>query len=346
MNQATPQSSDDSNNKNKLIRGQVRHNQLSARIPDAVSRGVFSTGAIVLMGNTEFILDFVLRMQRPHHVVQRVVLPHAVLPQLISTLEKNLEKYEARFGTLPIMPQPIEEQKKGVPPKAPKAPKAPESPEVSNLYKGSNFDEQTSAFDSQNDDANGPAKPENASPSSAAGSGDSGGVPLQSEQNADESQDPSEDTQSQNDSDTFDGMSKPTPAQAQIPVKPEIVNHPSIEDIYDDLKMPEDGLTAAYANAVMVSHSAAEFNLDFICNFFPRSMVTSRVFISAPQVVRMLDAVKNTYDEFQKRVIANRKQQIQQLNQQHDMPDYDPKSPYYKPPEKDDENQDDPDKDQ
>ncbi|MBN4060801.1 DUF3467 domain-containing protein, partial [bacterium AH-315-I18] len=116
------------------------------------------------------------------------------------------------------------------------------------------------------------------------------------------------------------------------PVKPKIINHPSIEDIYDDLKMPEDGLVAAYANAVMISHSAAEFNLDFICNFFPRSVVTSRVFISAPQVVRMLDAVKNTYDEFQKRVIANRKQQINELREQHDMPDYDPKAPYYKPP--------------
>ena len=104
----TPQqpSGDDSNN--HLIRGQIRHNQLSARIPESVSRGVFSTGAIVLMGNTEFILDFVLRMQRPHQVVQRVVLPHAVLPQMISTLEKNLEKYQERFGILPVMPKPVE----------------------------------------------------------------------------------------------------------------------------------------------------------------------------------------------------------------------------------------------
>ena len=343
MNQSTPQPSDDSNRKDKLIRGQVRHNQLSARIPDSVSRGVFSTGAIVLMGNTEFILDFVLRMQRPHHVVQRVVLPHAVLPQLISTLEKNLEKYQARFGSLPVMPKPVDE-------KTPDSSKNPESPEI---YKGSNFDEQTSSPKTQAADQDMPAFPES-STGEAGNGGVSGGTSgaasggLSSDDNTDQSQDTSPTTQAEdeNEQETFDGMSNPTPAQAQIPVKPEIVNHPSIEDIYDDLKMPEDGLVAAYANAVMVSHSAAEFNLDFICNFFPRSMVTSRVFISAPQVVRMLDAVKNTYDEFQKRVIANRKQQIQQLNQQHDMPDYDPENPYYKPPQEDGENQDDQDKDQ
>ena len=40
----------------------------------------------------------------------------------------------------------------------------------------------------------------------------------------------------------------------------------------------------AYANGVLISHSAAEFGFDFIANFYPRPVVNCRVFMSAPQV--------------------------------------------------------------
>ncbi|GEM_PF-267524 len=327
MNPTPKQPSGDDNN-NHLIRGQIRHNQLSARIPESVSRGVFSTGAIVLMGNTEFILDFVLRMQRPHQVVQRVVLPHAVLPQMISTLEKNLDKYQERFGVLPVMPKPIEASQDDASEKTPTLDMPQTKPYQSKSKLDEQFDESTNPH-AQSGEGSGSSPGQTAMPDQVTPAGSSNDSPQEPLEN----QAPNP----QSNTDNFDDVTVPSPAAAQQPVKPKIVNHPSIEDIYDDLKTPEDGLIAAYANAVMISHSAAEFNLDFICNFFPRSVVTSRVFISAPQVVRMLEAIKNTYDEFQKRIIANRKQQIQQLNQQHDMPDYDPKNPYYKPPQNDDD---------
>ncbi|GIT31045.1 MAG: hypothetical protein Ct9H300mP1_30910 [Planctomycetaceae bacterium] len=41
---------------------EVQHQQLSARVPDHVAQGVFSTGAVVLNGHHEFIPDFLLRM--------------------------------------------------------------------------------------------------------------------------------------------------------------------------------------------------------------------------------------------------------------------------------------------
>jgi hypothetical protein len=335
MNTTPQQPSGDDNN--QLIRGQIRHNQLSARIPESVARGVFSTGAIVLMGNTEFILDFVLRMQRPHQVVQRVVLPHAVLPQMISTLEKNLEKYQERFGMLPTMPKPIETPTEN---SADNTPQPPVTPKPK-----SNAPTHTQADESLDNKPETPPASANAF-AGEGGGGSAGHTALPDQVTPADDALTSEPTQSTpTEHNDFEEVSAPSPAEAQQPVKPKIINHPSIEDIYDDLKIPEDGLIAAYANAVMISHSAAEFNLDFICNFFPRSVVTSRVFISAPQVVRMLDAIKNTYDEFQKRIIANRKQQIQQLNRQHDMPDYNPENPYYKPPQMDDD-KDDSDKDQ
>lgn len=74
---------------------------LRARVPDHVSEGVFSTGVIVMTGPSEFVLDFLQTVGRPHRVAARVVLPHPVMPQFIDALKKNLELYQQRFGPLP-----------------------------------------------------------------------------------------------------------------------------------------------------------------------------------------------------------------------------------------------------
>ena len=44
---------------------QVRVQHLSARVPENVSRGAFSTGAIVMTGGTEFIIDFIQNLGTP-----------------------------------------------------------------------------------------------------------------------------------------------------------------------------------------------------------------------------------------------------------------------------------------
>src|SRR5580692_7000504 len=66
---------------------------IGARVPEKVARGVFSTGVLVLQGSSEFVLDFVLRMNQPHQVAARVVLPINLVPQLIEVLRTNLENY-------------------------------------------------------------------------------------------------------------------------------------------------------------------------------------------------------------------------------------------------------------
>ena len=53
-----------------------------------------------------------------------------------------------------------------------------------------------------------------------------------------------------------------------------------------------------YANALMIGHSASEFKLDFIANLYPKSIVTSRVFLSAPQLLRVLQSLKRTYSQY------------------------------------------------
>ena len=71
---------------------------VSARVPDRLGQGVFSTGVIIMTGRHEFVFDFVQNMSRPHRVAARVILPHGVLPQFIEALKTNLTLYTQHFG--------------------------------------------------------------------------------------------------------------------------------------------------------------------------------------------------------------------------------------------------------
>src|SRR5258708_705162 len=95
---------------------------LGARVPEKVARGVFATGALVIQGATEFVLDFLLRMNQPHQVVARVILPISLVPQLIDALKANLENYRKTHGTAPAPPAPA----------APVTPPAP--PSIEEIY--------------------------------------------------------------------------------------------------------------------------------------------------------------------------------------------------------------------
>lgn len=161
-----------------------------ARVPDHVADGCFSTGAIVMTGPSEFIIDFLQTIGRPHKVAARVIIPHPVMPQFIEALNTNLDLYRNRFGD-PASPQP------------------------------------------QNQDPN---------------------------------------------------ARRPTP-----------------QEIYDDLKLPDEVLSGVYANGVMIGHGATEFGLDFLTSFFPQSAVSSRVFVAAGQVPRLLDSLRGAVRQLEQR---------------------------------------------
>jgi len=191
---------------------QVRVQHVSARVPDNVSRGAFSTGAIVMTGANEFIIDFIQNLGTPACVASRVVMPHASMPQFIEALRKNLDIYKQRYGDPPALPR------------------------------------------------------------------------------------------------------NPTPAK-----------QPSAQEIYDDLKLTDDLLSGAYANGVMIGHTPSEFKFDFLTNLFPHSAVSARVFLSAPQVPRLLESLQGTYGQFQQRV-----QQQRDAQQGQNLP---PPPPAEEPPE-------------
>lgn len=168
---------------------EIRHSQVSARVPEKVGRGVFSTGALVLQGPHEFVIDFVVRMANPHQVAARVVLPISLLPSFLAALRENLHNYQSKFG----------------PP-------------------------------------------------------------------------------------------------AALPPPPPGVTPPPIDEIYDQLKLPDDMLSGTYANAVMIAHSPSEFCFDFITNFYPRSAVSSRVYLSAPQVPGLLNTLTRSFQQYQEKM--------------------------------------------
>lgn len=85
---------------------QIRMNKVTARVPEGVGRGVFSTGAIVISGPNELLIDFIQQMGRPHNVVARVVLPLTATPQVISAIERNLKEYQEKFGKPKELPKP------------------------------------------------------------------------------------------------------------------------------------------------------------------------------------------------------------------------------------------------
>lgn len=170
---------------------EIRHSHIGALVPAHVARGTFSTGAVVLQGQHEFIVDFLLRMQQPQQVAARVVLPPGVVAQFIQALQDNLQKYEDRFGVI---------------------------------------------------------------------------------------------------------------AMPQVPAQPAGAQRQSAQELYEQLKLPEDVMSGNYANAVMIGHTATEFSFDFITTFFPRSAVAQRVFLASPNAKRLLESLIHSFQQFQQRL--------------------------------------------
>jgi hypothetical protein len=163
---------------------QVRVSHLSARVPERIGRGAFSTGAIVMTGANEFVIDFVQNVGGPPVVAARVVLAHNTMPQFVEALRTNLDLYTQRFGTPPQPPR--------------------------------------------------------------------------------------------------------NPNERQL----------TAQEIYDELRLPDELLSGSYATGVMIGHTASEFRIDFLTNLYPTAAVSARVFLSSPQIPRLLQSLAGTWQKF------------------------------------------------
>jgi hypothetical protein len=166
---------------------QFEHQPVSARVPERLSRGVLSTGVLVLDSPTEFVLDFMQGLTRPYQIVARVVVAPAIMEQLAAAVADNWAKFSQTFPTPPPMP--------------------PQPPG----------------------------------------------------------------------------------------------HRPTIAEIYENFKLPEELASGTYANSVMIGHSPTEFFFDFITGFYPHASVSARVMLAAPQIPRMSETLKLALQQYKKR---------------------------------------------
>ncbi len=96
---------------------------------------------------------------------------------------------------------------------------------------------------------------------------------------------------------------KPTPADAANPDEaatvaegasssgPTTVQQP--KQIYDDIKLPESLQSGTYANALITAHNDQIFRMDFVAQFCPDPVLTSRVFVTKVQAGLVLGALEH-----------------------------------------------------
>ena len=266
---------------------------MRARVPEHVNRGVFSTGAIVMTGGTEFILDFVQNLGRPHQIVARIIIPHVVMPQFADALSKNVELYRQRFGPLPTPFMPgqssgpngdssRESQVGDTETAQPKA--TVDSHLVGGLLPtdGSKSDDASPV---PTDGGMAVAGGFPTAPSPGFSSGPSTGLPPAS--NPPASNPPANNPSGSN-------------SQGANPQPP--LRKPTAQEVYDDLKLRDELLSGSYANAVMIGHGPHEFSFDFITNFYPQSAVSARVFVAAGQVERLLESLRTSWEQLKPRL--------------------------------------------
>ncbi|MEA2709612.1 MAG: hypothetical protein QOF78_2213 [Phycisphaerales bacterium] len=80
----------------------------SARVPEKVARGIYTTGQIIQDSPKEFVIDFMLGHMRPYQIGARVVITPQTMAEFISALQQNVDAYERQFGPVPPAPPPPE----------------------------------------------------------------------------------------------------------------------------------------------------------------------------------------------------------------------------------------------
>jgi hypothetical protein len=82
---------------------------------------------------------------------------------------------------------------------------------------------------------------------------------------------------------------------------PAMQRRPSIQEIYENFKLPEELWSGTYANSVLVGHGPGEFFMDFITSFYPTAAVSCRVYFAAQQAPRILDTLRMSLAQYQRK---------------------------------------------
>ncbi len=66
------------------------------------------------------------------------------------------------------------------------------------------------------------------------------------------------------------------------------------------IKITDDVLRGAYANAMVVTHTKEEFMIDFLNSFPPEGIVTARVIISPGHMKRIVSTLQDNLSKYEK----------------------------------------------
>ena len=89
-------------------------------------------------------------------------------------------------------------------------------------------------------------------------------------------------------------------APAPVPGPPP-KNRPTLQEIYENFRLPDELLSGTYANSVMIGHSPTEFFMDFISGFYPTSAVAARIFMPAQQISKFQTALQSSLENHRQR---------------------------------------------
>jgi hypothetical protein len=86
--------------------GEVKSQEIKVKITDEILRGAYSNNAVISHTREEFLIDF-MNIFPPEGIVNaRVIMSPGHIKRLIKALVDNVNKYEAKFGNIPDLPEP------------------------------------------------------------------------------------------------------------------------------------------------------------------------------------------------------------------------------------------------
>ncbi len=170
-----------------IVQQPVQHQPVTARVPERLSRGVTSSGQVILDSPKEFMIDFLQGLTRPHQVVARVIMAPQTMQEFLGALQQNINRFTETYGPPPVL---------------------------------------------------------------------------------------------------------------NIPPPP---TRPTIQEIYENFKLPEDVMTGSYCNSVLIGHNPTDFFFDFIASFYPTPSVTARVIMQAGMVSRFQSTLTAAVQQFRQR---------------------------------------------
>jgi hypothetical protein len=89
-------------------------------------------------------------------------------------------------------------------------------------------------------------------------------------------------------------------APPSLPKPPAGDKPKTAQEVYDELKVPEEVLSGVYANGVMVGHTPAEFGIDFMTTFMPQAAVCARIYVAAPRVPQLIETVASLLVQYKR----------------------------------------------